>query len=111
MKKAPSERIDSVVWYTYNELQPIARMWKILEGLSWNYTFLGTISTASSSLNNLKHQWDDLESLTLRNFNDDLFIECAPKIFSRISSLTLDYCVDGLRKCANFGWLRVARIT
>ena len=34
MKKASSERIDSVVWYTYDQLQPTARMWKVLDGLS-----------------------------------------------------------------------------
>ena len=46
MKKAPSERIESIVRRTYNKLQSTARMWKVLDGLfpkhlelcsSWDY--------------------------------------------------------------------------
>jgi len=34
MQKAPSERIDSVVWYTYYSEHPSAWMWRVLDGLS-----------------------------------------------------------------------------
>jgi hypothetical protein len=43
-------------------------------------------------LDTLKHQWDDLESLTLRNICEPEFMTRAPNIFSQISSLTLDHC-------------------
>ena len=97
MGKAPSERIDSVVWYTYFAYEPTARMWKVLDGLSPKHLELYASSDYCNchikSLNTLEHQWNDLESLTLRNVNDHDFMKRAPKTFSRISSLTLDHCV------------------
>jgi hypothetical protein len=43
-------------------------------------------------LNNAKHQWNELESLTLRNICDDDFMERSPNVLSQIYSLTLGHC-------------------
>ena len=98
MRKAPSERIDSVLWCMSYELYPTARMWKALDGLSPKHLELSpsadtAISCHIKPLNTLQHQWNDLESLTLHDIGDCDFIKRAPKIFSQISSLTLNHCV------------------
>ena len=33
-QKVPSECIDSVLWFVYDEEEPTARMWHVLDGLS-----------------------------------------------------------------------------
>ena len=43
-------------------------------------------------LNALKHQWNDIESLTLHNICQADFMKRAPKVLSQISSLTSDHC-------------------
>ena len=96
MQKAPSECIDSVVWYTKWETEPTARMWQVLDGLSPKHLELFALMDEDchiKPLNTLQHQWNDLESLTLRNIGNHDFMKRAPKSFSRISSLTLDHCV------------------
>ena len=95
-RKAPSECIDSVVWYTLLPEEPTAGMWRVLDGLSPKHLELFASMEYEDchikTLNALRHQWNDLESLTLRNICEDDFMKHAPKIFSRISSLTLDHC-------------------
>jgi len=97
MQKAPSERIDSVLWYPRFEIEPTAREWKTLDGLSPKHLALfptpDIISCRIKPLNTLQHQWNDLESLTLHNIGACGFIKRAPKIFCQISSLTLNHCV------------------
>lgn len=96
MEKAPSERIDSVVWYTFSPGEPTSRMWEALDGLPPKHLQLIPLMHNSchiKPLNTLHHQWNDLESLTLHNIGDRDFMKCAPNFFSRISSLTLDHCV------------------
>ena len=96
MRKAPSERVDSVVWYTKWETEPTARMWQVLDGLSPKHLELFALMDEDchiKPLNTLQHQWNDLEILTLYNINNHDFMKHAPKIFSRISSLMLDRCV------------------
>ena len=96
MRKNPSECIDSVVWYTYLPEEPTTEMWQVLDGLSPKhlelFAFMDYEECYVRGLNTLKHQWNDLESLTLRNFCKPNFMKRAPKVFSRISSLTLDLC-------------------
>jgi len=92
MEKAPSERIDSVVWYTFFPGEPTARMWEVLDGLSRKHLQLIPLmhnSCRIKPLNTLHHQWNDLESLTLHNIGDRDFMKCAPKIFSRLLRWTI----------------------
>ena len=88
MKKSSSERIDLLMWYTYSELQPTVRTWKLLpmDGLSWHldlYSSWDDPNCLIELLNNLKHQWNDLESLS-PNFNGDLFISSL-NVYRRVS--------------------------
>ena len=96
MRKAPSERIDSVVWYTLLSGEPTAEMWRVLDGLSPKqlelFASMDYEDCYIKPLNALGHQWNDLESLTLRNICKPDFMKRAPKVFSRITSLTLDHC-------------------
>jgi hypothetical protein len=96
MRKAPSARIDSVMWYTLLPREPTAEMWQVLDGLSPKHLELFPSMDAEDchikSLNGLRHQWNDLESLTLHNLCKPNFMKHAPKVFSRISSLSLDHC-------------------
>ena len=96
MRKAPSERIDSVAWYTFLPGEPTGEMWRVLDGLSPKhlelFASMNYEDCHTKPLNGLRHQWNDLESLTLRNLCKPDFMKRAPKVFSRISSLTLDHC-------------------
>lgn len=90
MRKPLSERIDSVVWYLD---PPPAGMWQVLDGLSPKHLELWELQDCDiDSLNTLQHQWNQLESLTLRNVSNCDLMTHVPKIFSQISSLTLDRC-------------------
>jgi hypothetical protein len=95
-RKAPSERIDSVVWYTLLPEEPTAGMWRVLDGLSPKHLELFASTEYEDcyikTLNSLRRQWNDLESLTLHNICEPDFMKHAPKVFSRISSLTLNHC-------------------
>jgi hypothetical protein len=95
--KAPFECIDSVMWYTYYSVQPTAWMWRVLDELSPKHLELFASTDHEDCnikpLNTLRRQWNNLESLTLRNICDPNFMKRAPKVFSRISYLTLDHCL------------------
>jgi hypothetical protein len=96
MRKAPSERIDSVVWHTSYGEEPTAQMWRVMDGLSPKHLELFASEEYEDCcikpLNTLRHQWNDLESLTLRNICEHDFMKDAPEVFSRIFYLTLDHC-------------------
>jgi hypothetical protein len=96
MQKVPSQRIDSVLLYADFSDEPTAKLWHALDGLSPNHLDLYASADCEDChvepLDTLKHQWDDLESLTLRNICEPDFMTRAPNIFSQISSLTLDHC-------------------
>lgn len=70
MQKDPSERIDSVLLYPALDDEPTAKLWHALDGLSPKH--LELVSTYSEDchiepLNTLKHQWNNLESLSIGN--------------------------------------------
>ena len=96
MMKAPSERIDSVVLYPAFPGDPTAKMWRVLDGLSPKHLEIFAPKEYEECyirpLNALKHQWNNLESLTLHNICQADLMKCAPKVLSQISSLTLDHC-------------------
>ena len=96
LQKAPSERIDSVLLYADYSDEPTTKLWHALDGLAPKH--LELIASVDCEdchvepLNTLKHQWNDLESLTLHNICEPNFLTRAPNVFSQISSLTLDHC-------------------
>ncbi|PPQ77540.1 hypothetical protein CVT26_006153 [Gymnopilus dilepis] len=101
LQRLPEERIDSVLWYIDYSWEPEEVLWEALDGLSPKHLHLvcGMWNAEDCNvgpLDELHKQWDDLETLTLVEVcnHDDEFMNTTkmPKIFSRISSLTLNYC-------------------
>ncbi|PPR05318.1 hypothetical protein CVT26_011578 [Gymnopilus dilepis] len=95
LKQPPSQHIDSVLWRVNNDFEPTPDAWRALDGLSPKHLTLigGDYEDCSlAALSQLKHQWSDLHTLTLAGISSTTFAEDAPRILSRISSLTLDHC-------------------
>ncbi|KAF8877566.1 hypothetical protein CPB84DRAFT_1794797 [Gymnopilus junonius] len=94
-EKPDAERIDSVAWLVEFSSEPTAEMWQALDGLSPKHLHMLAGFAEESTiapLGALKHQWTRLETLTLSNETNDEFLKGAPKVLSRITSLSLDYC-------------------
>ncbi|KAF8888435.1 hypothetical protein CPB84DRAFT_1786055 [Gymnopilus junonius] len=94
-EKPDAERIDSVAWLVEFSSEPTAEMWQALDGLSPKHLHMlagFAEESAIAPLGALKHQWTRLETLTLSNETNDEFLKGAPKVLSRITSLSLQYC-------------------
>ena len=91
--KPPSERIDSVQWNVDESYEPTEEMWQVLNGLSSpkHLKIVGGYLEECNvaPLKALQHQWNDLDTVTLVDHD---FMDSPPDVFSRISSLTLEFC-------------------
>lgn len=85
MQKAPSERIDSVLLYPDFSDEPTAKLWHALDGFFPKHLELVASNSKDchiEPLNTFKHQWNNLESLTLRNICEYDFMTRALNVFS-----------------------------
>ncbi|KAF9532616.1 hypothetical protein CPB83DRAFT_630486 [Crepidotus variabilis] len=73
---------------------PGPTMWRALDGLSPKHLEISAgwdESIDADTIDTLARPWDNLESLTLRD-NGDGWMGQYPEFFTRIKSLTLEYC-------------------
>ncbi|KDR81039.1 hypothetical protein GALMADRAFT_241663 [Galerina marginata CBS 339.88] len=91
------ERIDTVRIDVDSSPDPAPEMWQALDGLSPKHLDLRCgfeEEIQFLELNDLRHQWKRLESLSLNSFCTNHFTSSdqVPRVFSQISCLELVYC-------------------
>ncbi|KDR81045.1 hypothetical protein GALMADRAFT_1358150 [Galerina marginata CBS 339.88] len=91
------ERIDTVRIDVDSFPDPAPEMWQALDGLSPKHLDLRCgfdEDIQFLELNDLRHQWKRLESLSLNSFSTSHITSSdqVPRVFSRISCLELVYC-------------------